>query len=82
MATKKSVQSHHGDQPRLERTEATVEALGRIWLACPPPLKTAVWTITFVLIAGVLRAAELVGIDPFSGASGFLMDFIERAGML
>jgi hypothetical protein len=79
MASKQSMQSRKGGKARLQRAEATVAVLGRMWLACPPPLKTVVWTMTLVLVATLLQGAEFVGIDPFSGASDLLMKAIEQA---
>lgn len=49
MASKRAMQSGKG-VGALERTEATVAVLGRMWVACPPPLKTVAWTVTLVLV--------------------------------
>lgn len=78
MAIKRAMQSGKG-VGALERAEATVVVLGRMWVACPPPLKTVVWTVTLVLVAALFHGAEHVGIDPFSGASDLLLDAIEQA---
>lgn len=78
MTSEKSIHSRKGGKDPLARAEATVAVLGRMWLACPPPLKTVVWTMTLVVVAALLQGAELVGIDPFSGASDLLMDAIEQ----
>lgn len=83
MANEKTLRSKTGCYvPRLKRAEATVAALGRMWLVAPAPLRFVVWAMTFVLVAAVLRCAEVAGIDPFSGAGHLLLDAVERARAL
>jgi hypothetical protein len=62
----------------LDRVEAAVETLSRMWTIAPGPLRTVVWALTFAVVGLVLRAAALVGIDPLSGSVQRLLTAVGR----
>lgn len=53
-----------GASRRVERLVANVVVLGRGWSAAPPPIRLVAWTITWLVVGGLVRLGARLGVAP------------------